>query len=131
MLAALLTGLDDPEALADLAQGRLRAKLPELQAALTGRVRAHHLYMLGEVLEHIEQLNQRIDALDAHIQELTAPHQALIQRLDAIPVWIDAPPRCSWLRWGQMSRPSPAASTWRPGVCVPRQQHHRRQAAFR
>ena len=78
MLAALLTGLDDPEALADLAQGRLRTKLPELQAALTGRVRAHHLYMLGEVLEHIEQLNQRISALDAHIQELTAPHQALI-----------------------------------------------------
>ena len=85
MLAALLAGLDDPEALADLAKGSLRTKLPELQAALTGRIRAHHLYMLGEVLDHIEQLNQRISALDAHIQELTVPHQVLIQRLDAIP----------------------------------------------
>jgi transposase len=85
MLAALLAGLDDPEALADLAKGSLRTKIPELQAALTGRVRAHHLYMLGEVLDHIEQLNQRLSALDAHIQELTAPHQVLIQRLDAIP----------------------------------------------
>ena len=121
MLAALLAGLDHREALADLAKGSLRTKLPELQAALTGRIRAHHLYMLGEVLDHIEELNQRISALDAHIQELTVPHQVLIQRLEMRSlVWIGGPPRCSWPKWGRMSRLSPAASTWLPGrVCAP------------
>ncbi len=37
MLAALLDGQDDPEALAELARGRRRAKLPELRRALEGR----------------------------------------------------------------------------------------------
>jgi transposase len=85
MLNALIAGVEDPQALAELAKGRLRDKLPELQAALTGRIREHHLYMLHEVLEHIGELNQRISALDARIQQLTAEHEATIQRLDAIP----------------------------------------------
>jgi transposase len=36
MLDALVDGESDPEALANLARGRLRAKLPELRLALTG-----------------------------------------------------------------------------------------------
>ena len=76
--------------------------------------------MLGEVLEHIEQLNQRISVLDAHIQELPHRTRRSSNAWMRSRVWIDAPPRRSWLRWGQMSRPSPAASTWRPGrVCAP------------
>ena len=39
MLEALLGGEQDPAALAQLARGRLRAKLPELRQALEGRVR--------------------------------------------------------------------------------------------
>jgi transposase len=38
MLAALLAGEQDPAALAELARGRLRAKLPALRQALEGRV---------------------------------------------------------------------------------------------
>ncbi len=85
ILEALLAGIRDPAALAELAKGKLRAKLPELEAALTGRVREHHRYMLREVLEHIAELNERISELDAHIQELTKPHETVIERLDAIP----------------------------------------------
>ncbi len=46
MLAALLEGQDDPEALAELARGRLRAKLPELRRALEGRVKAPQRVLL-------------------------------------------------------------------------------------
>src|SRR5438309_4231623 len=42
MLDALVVGLNDPEALADLAKGPLRKKLPALQEALTGRFGRHH-----------------------------------------------------------------------------------------
>src|SRR5687768_5025130 len=37
MLTALVEGTTDPDVLADLARGRLRAKLPALRQALAGR----------------------------------------------------------------------------------------------
>jgi len=84
MLEALISGQTDAAALADLAKGRLRAKLPELEAALVGRVRPHHRFLLGEVLSHLDGLNERLAALNARIRDCTAPYEALIQRLDAI-----------------------------------------------
>src|SRR6476620_7033157 len=42
MLAALLDGEEDPAVLAELARGKLRAKLPALRQALEGRVRPVH-----------------------------------------------------------------------------------------
>src|SRR5437660_7801269 len=42
MLRALCGGQSDPEALAELARGKLRAKLPVLRRALQGRFSTHH-----------------------------------------------------------------------------------------
>src|SRR2546423_2244568 len=42
MLRELCEGNNDPAALADLARGKLRRKLPELRKALTGRFSSHH-----------------------------------------------------------------------------------------
>jgi transposase len=42
MLEALVAGTHDPEVLAALAKGRLRAKLPALPEALAGRFRTDH-----------------------------------------------------------------------------------------
>ena len=42
MLDALVAGTTDPSVLADLAKGRLRAKIPALREALEGRFDAHH-----------------------------------------------------------------------------------------
>jgi transposase len=42
MLDALVSGTTDPDALADLARGKLRAKIPALREALEGRFEAHH-----------------------------------------------------------------------------------------
>ena len=49
MLAALLAGHADPQALADLAKGRLRSKRDQLAKALDGRVKPHHRFVLTEL----------------------------------------------------------------------------------
>jgi transposase len=49
MVAARLAGLTDPQALADLAKGRLRAKRDLLAQALDGRGKPHHRLVLTEL----------------------------------------------------------------------------------
>ena len=50
MLAAILAGEADAGILAELARGRLRAKLPQLRQALEGRVTAQHRLLIRHVL---------------------------------------------------------------------------------
>ena len=85
MLAALVGGADDPRALADLARGRLRAKLPQLERALAGRFGAHHRFLVAEILGHVDELDERVARLDAEIRERQRPCEATVARLDAIP----------------------------------------------
>jgi len=54
MPGALLAGTTDPEVLADLARGRLRAKLPALREALEGRFDARHALLVGAILAHLD-----------------------------------------------------------------------------
>ena len=72
MLAALVSGEMAPAAMAELARGRLRAKIPALEQALTGRVRPHHRYMLAHYLRHIEFLDEQIAAVSSQIGEQLA-----------------------------------------------------------
>jgi transposase len=54
MVEALIGGKQDAQALAELARGRLRAKLPDLRLALEGRVQPHHRFLLRRILAHID-----------------------------------------------------------------------------
>jgi hypothetical protein len=54
MLQALVAGTREPAVLAELAKGRLRAKLPALREALEGHFRPHHAPLIGQILAHIE-----------------------------------------------------------------------------
>jgi hypothetical protein len=40
--------------------------------------------MLREVLYNLDELNERLAALNARIRKCTAPHEDIIQRLDAV-----------------------------------------------
>lgn len=60
MLAALLEGESDPAVLADLAQGKLRAKMPQLEQALAGTLKPHHRFLLTDLLAHIDYLDEAI-----------------------------------------------------------------------
>lgn len=82
MLEALIEGQTDAAKLADLAKRRLRSKIPELEAALAGRIRKHHRFMWREVLYHLDELNERLATLDAQIRRLTAPCEGIIERFD-------------------------------------------------
>jgi transposase len=72
MLNALIVGRADPAAIAALAQGRLRRKLPVLEQALTGVVRAHHQRLLAIQLAHIDFLDEQIEALSTEITRCVA-----------------------------------------------------------
>ncbi len=85
MLEALLDGETDPETLADLARGRLRDKHEQLVAALTGRLRPHHCFMLTEHLSHIDYLDDAIARLNNEIEQRMQDEQEAIARLDTIP----------------------------------------------
>lgn len=85
MLEALVAGSNDPAALAELARGRLRPKLPQLQEALNGRFKAHHAVMVAEMLAHIDYLDSSIERLSARIAEVIAPFEWAVELLDTIP----------------------------------------------
>ena len=85
MLEALIAGESDVEQLAELAKGRLRSNIPDLLEALLGNTRSHHRYMLREILNHIDELNARLESLNGRIRSLTGSHEAIIARLDVIP----------------------------------------------
>jgi transposase len=67
ILAALIAGRAAPGTMAELAKGRMRAKLPLLEQALTGLMRDHHRRLLALQLAHIDFLDEQIDALSAEI----------------------------------------------------------------
>jgi transposase len=71
MLQALQRGDDDPAALAELARGRLRAKLPQLRVALEGLVRDHHRFLLKVLLDQLDQLSQAIDQVSTRLEEIS------------------------------------------------------------
>jgi len=68
MLKQLVAGQTDPKALAELAQGRLRAKTAELRQALESDLTDHHRFMLAKLLRHLEFLEQEIEDLDRRIE---------------------------------------------------------------
>lgn len=53
MLDALVQGTTDPEMLAELAKGKLRAKIPALREALQGRFEPQHALIIGAILSHL------------------------------------------------------------------------------
>ena len=85
MLDALAAGATDATALAELARGRLRPKVPHLQQALNGRFKAHHALMVREMLAHIDYLDASIERLSARIGEVIAPFEWAVELLDTIP----------------------------------------------
>ena len=85
MIRALIAGQEDPEQLAELARRRLRRKLPELRAALRGRVSEHHRFLLGHLMSHLEALEGLITDLNLRIAAVMPPFAEAVDRLKTIP----------------------------------------------
>jgi transposase len=85
MLQALVEGTVEPQQMAALAKGRLRAKLPQLELALDGRMQEHHRYLLKLQLHRLQALEQDLSDLESRIQQKLEPYQEQYTRLQQIP----------------------------------------------
>lgn len=87
MIEAIIANEDNPDRLAQLAQGNLRKKHEALVPALTGRVRPHHVFMLRQHLRVIDDLAHTITALDTRIAECLRPFgeaSAIVQTMPGV-----------------------------------------------
>ena len=85
MLDALVQGTTDPEILAELARGRLRAKIPALKEALEGRFDHLHAVWIGAILAHLDFLDEQIASLTKAIGEQISPFEEAVELLCTIP----------------------------------------------
>ena len=86
MLEALLSGVTDPDQLAELSKGKMRAKIPQLREALQSRFTIeHHGVMVAQLLAHIDTLDTELQHLSERIEFVLAPHAQIIELLSTIP----------------------------------------------
>jgi transposase len=85
MLEAMVGGEEDSERLAEMAQGKLRNKIPELQEALQGRVSGHHRFLLRELLDHFYFVESKMRRIEQEVAERLGPFQSEVARLCTIP----------------------------------------------
>ncbi len=85
MLRELIAGEASPEAMAELARGRLRRKRADLILALDGRLEEHHRFLLTMQLRRLEAIEADIAALDLRIDERLEPYRAPHTLLMQIP----------------------------------------------
>ncbi len=85
MLAALSAGVDDPDALADLAQGLLKKKRDALAQALTGRMTDHYAFMLRQQLHVVDDYDRHIAEFDARIEECMRPFGEELELMQTCP----------------------------------------------
>jgi len=85
MLAALAEGKATPAQMAELAKGRLREKLSQLEPALEGRMEDHHRRILKLQLRRMRELDKDLAELEADIEEKLKPYHLQLELLKGIP----------------------------------------------
>jgi transposase len=85
ILQALRAGVTDPGPRAKLATGRLRAKRAELAQALRGRIQAHQAFLIAEVLEHVDYLDEALARVSQEVAARMRPLDEDMARLETIP----------------------------------------------
>jgi transposase len=85
MLAAMIEGETDPRVLADLAKGKMRAKIPALTEALTGHFDAHHAQLARSILHRLDLVETALAELDGVIAAACRPWAHQLELLQTIP----------------------------------------------
>jgi transposase len=85
MLKAIAEGRTDVSAMADLAEGLLRKKIPQLEGALEGRVDEHHRFLLRIQLKRLGQVDKDITQVDAFVDAKLEPYRVAQRMLQEIP----------------------------------------------
>jgi transposase len=85
MLRALIEGKASPQEMAELAKGKLRKRIPELEPALEGKLEQHHRFLLELQLQRLESAGRDLAVLEQRIQQKLEPYAAQLASLDEIP----------------------------------------------
>ncbi len=86
MLEGLVAGGSDSRALAELARGRMREKVPQLERALHGRFADHQRFMVAQQLAHLDFLEEAVRQVSDEIGDRLRPFEReAVERLDTIP----------------------------------------------
>lgn len=85
IIQAIIDGQEDPAWLADKARSHLRKKREQLRLVLRGHITEHHRYMLRELMDDWQRVEQKREKIEAELELRLKPHQATIQRLRTIP----------------------------------------------
>jgi transposase len=85
MLEALIAGQTEPKQLAAMAHGRLQATPAELEAALRGRVTAHHRFMLRLHLDQVDSFDEAIARIDKQVSDNDQHFRAAVELLKSVP----------------------------------------------
>lgn len=86
MLEALLENKLTPTEIAELAQSRLRPKIPQIVESLEGhRLTDHHRLLIKQSLHHMEYIEQMIGELDTEIGQRLQPYQKQIELACTVP----------------------------------------------
>ena len=85
MLEALIAGERRPAVLAEMAMGKMRAKLPALAEALAGHFAEHHAVTAANILAHVDFLDRTIVALTSEIDARTAAFAPVYELLLPVP----------------------------------------------
>lgn len=85
MLEAMAAGEHDEAVLAQLAKGRLRKKIPELNEALFGRFDDHHAFLVRLHLDLIDGHDRAIEELTERIEVAIEPFHTFRELICTIP----------------------------------------------
>lgn len=85
ILEAMISGVEDPKVLADMAKARLRNKRASLEEALNGLFGTTQRALVASQLRHLDFLDSEIAQLSNNISGRTEHIEESIQRLDTIP----------------------------------------------
>ncbi len=85
MVEAVIAGEDDPEALAALADRRIKAAPERLREALRGRVTPRHRFLLALHLRQVDALDAAIAAIDLEVESQLEPFRTATRLLSSIP----------------------------------------------
>ncbi len=84
ILSALVEGQSDERTMAELAKGRMREKIPQLEGALRGRFQPHQRFMVAQQLAHIDFLDESIEKVGGEIEARMAPFEWALDLLVTI-----------------------------------------------
>lgn len=85
ILNALIAGETNPECLADLTRGRLKAPRADLLDALNGRITDHHRFMIKLHLAQVDALDVAVATIETRIGDALGPFRAAVSLLTTMP----------------------------------------------